>query len=73
MDKLFWSYIILFSLLVTLWGKGWLAILCFAALSSPSLANDRRVPVNNLQIQLSFAPIVEQTAPAVVNIYAKNW
>ena len=36
------------------------------------MADDRRVPVNNLQIQLSFAPIVDETAPAVVNIYAKK-
>ena len=30
----------------------------------------RRVPFSREEIQLSFAPLVEQTAPAVVNVYA---
>ncbi len=30
----------------------------------------RRVPLGNAEIQLSFAPLVERTAPSVVNIHA---
>lgn len=32
----------------------------------------RRVPFGNEQIQLSFAPLVKETAPAVVNVYASS-
>ncbi|MCB1390530.1 MAG: Do family serine endopeptidase [Rhodobacteraceae bacterium] len=32
----------------------------------------QQVPENQLQIQLSFAPVVRQTAPAVVSIYARR-
>ncbi|UIJ73805.1 Do family serine endopeptidase [Aurantimonas sp. HBX-1] len=32
--------------------------------------SDRRVPGDNTEIQLSFAPLVKETAPAVVNVYA---
>ncbi|HEX2018680.1 MAG TPA: DegQ family serine endoprotease [Aurantimonas sp.] len=31
---------------------------------------ERRVPSGGAQIQLSFAPLVKETAPAVVNVYA---
>ena len=33
---------------------------------------DRRVPFGREEIQLSFAPLVKQTAPAVVNVYASQ-
>ncbi|MGB7318843.1 MAG: trypsin-like peptidase domain-containing protein [Planktotalea sp.] len=33
---------------------------------------DQKVPTNQAQISLSFAPLVKQAAPAVVNIYAKR-
>ncbi|WP_315919999.1 DegQ family serine endoprotease [Mesorhizobium sp. SP-1A] len=33
---------------------------------------DRRVPFGRDEIQLSFAPLVKQTAPAVVNVYASQ-
>jgi len=33
---------------------------------------ETRVPQNDLEIKLSFAPLVKQTAPAVVNIYAER-
>lgn len=33
---------------------------------------DTRVPSSALEIELSFAPLVKQAAPAVVNIYAKR-
>lgn len=35
------------------------------------LAQAQQVPQNAAQMQLSFVPVVEQAAPAVVNIYAK--
>ncbi len=33
-------------------------------------AEDRRVPASSGELQLSFAPVVERVAPAVVNVYA---
>jgi Do/DeqQ family serine protease len=39
------------------------------ALSSPAAAQDRRVPTG-AELKLSFAPIVQRVAPAVVNVYA---
>ncbi|MBM6596067.1 DegQ family serine endoprotease [Microvirga pudoricolor] len=35
-------------------------------------AQTRAVPESKAQVQLSFAPIVRQTAPAVVNVYASR-
>ncbi len=35
-----------------------------------SNSQTRRVPFGQQEIQLSFAPLVEQTAPSVVNVYA---
>ena len=40
--------------------------------SFPAAAQTKAVPQNNAQIQLSFAPVVKQVAPAVVNIYTKR-
>lgn len=37
-----------------------------------SFAQERDVPQSKGQIQLSFAPLVKKTAPAVVNIYTKR-
>jgi len=48
--------------------------LCFAlflALATP-LYSETRVPQSMLDIRLSFAPLVKQAAPAVVNIYAER-
>jgi len=39
------------------------------ALSGPAAAQDRRVPTG-AELKLSFAPIVQRVAPAVVNVYA---
>ena len=36
----------------------------------PGLAQERRLPESRQEIKLSFAPVVAQTTPAVVNIYA---
>jgi serine protease Do len=41
-------------------------------LSAPASAQQRAVPADKQQIQLSFAPIVRKAAPAVVNIYTKR-
>ena len=49
-----------------------LLVAAIALLSSfsPALAQDRRVPTSPGELKLSFAPIVQRTAPAVVNVYA---
>jgi len=39
---------------------------------SSGLAQDRVVPETAAEVQLSFAPVVKQAAPAVVNVYAKR-
>ncbi len=44
----------------------------FVFLAFPVAAQDRAVPENKAQVQLSFAPLVKQIAPAVVNIYTKR-
>jgi S1-C subfamily serine protease len=50
-----------------------LAIACLglvAGLLSPATAQQLRgVPENRLHMQLSFAPIVREVAPSVVNVY----
>ena len=40
--------------------------------TAAAAATERAVPQTREQIRLSFAPVVEQTAPAVVNIYTKR-
>ena len=44
----------------------------FALVSTvfPALAQDRRVPTSPGELKLSFAPIVQRTTSAVVNVYA---
>ncbi len=39
---------------------------------APAHADDKVVPQSARQIELSFAPLVKQVAPAVVNIYARK-
>lgn len=41
-------------------------------LAGPVVAESRQVPESQAQIQLSFAPLVREAAPAVVNIYTKR-
>lgn len=49
------------------------ATLTLSLLSLPSQAQQSRVvPQTQAEITLSFAPVVEQAAPAVVNIYTKK-
>ncbi|WP_137699521.1 trypsin-like peptidase domain-containing protein [Marimonas lutisalis] len=50
-----------------------LRILAFIlAMVAAPLAAETRVPQNQAEIALGFAPLVKQAAPAVVNIYAKR-
>jgi len=46
-------------------------IIFFFLLMPTALAAETRVPTSQGEITLSFAPLVRETAPAVVNIYAK--
>ena len=39
---------------------------------TPTAGPDRRIPFGQEEIQLSFAPLVRRTAPAVVNVYASQ-
>ena len=41
-----------------------------ASFAAPAYAQDRVVPTSPQQLKLSFAPIVQRTQPAVVNVYA---
>lgn len=45
--------------------------IAIALLSGPALA-ETRVPQSQAEISLSFAPLVREAAPAVVNIYARR-
>jgi Do/DeqQ family serine protease len=45
-------------------------LLIAAAAAMPAQAQDRRVPSSPTELKLSFAPIVQRTQPAVVNVYA---
>ena len=38
----------------------------------PPAPQGRRLPLGNSELQLSFAPLVKNTAPAVVNVYASQ-
>lgn len=49
-----------------------LVVLCLHLLHTPAQAQTRSVPESQEQIQLSFAPVVKKTAPAIVNIYTKR-
>ena len=44
-------------------------LLCLPSLAS---AQDKSVPQNRTEMQLSFAPLVKQTSGAVVNVYAER-
>jgi serine protease Do len=47
-------------------------LLAVLALSLPALADDKRVPASRAEVELSYAPLVKRTAPAVVNIYTRK-
>ncbi len=40
--------------------------------TQPQVQSDRRVPFGQQELQLSYAPLVKATAPAVVNVYASQ-
>src|SRR5690606_1766395 len=40
--------------------------------AGPTAGPDRRIPFGREEMQLSFAPLVKETAPAVVNVYASK-
>jgi serine protease Do len=48
------------------------AVLALAALCGAARAQEQVVPQSQAQIQLTFAPLVKQVAPAVVNIYTRR-
>ena len=48
-----------------------LAFMCVSLLGVPARA-ETAVPKSQAQVQLSFAPVVKTTAPAVVNVYSKT-
>ncbi|MCB9989849.1 MAG: Do family serine endopeptidase [Rhodospirillales bacterium] len=49
-----------------------LSCLVFWSLTPAAFAQERAVPSAQAQIQLSFAPLVKQVSPAVINIYTKR-
>ena len=51
---------------------GLVAALCAAAISAAHAQGNRAVPQSREQVQLSFAPLVRQVSPAVVNIYSRR-
>ena len=46
-----------------------IAALFAAGLSASAVAQERRVPTQS-ELRLSYAPVVQRVAPAVVNVYA---
>jgi Do/DeqQ family serine protease len=48
------------------------AVMLVVAAFQPASAQQRQVPTSPAQIQLSFAPVVQRVAPAVVNVYATH-
>ncbi len=57
-------------------GRGWVLslawVMIFAFGISGVRAAERIVPTRDAELQLSYAPLVRRTAPAVVNIYARK-
>ena len=49
-----------------------LVLVLAVALAVPALAETRQVPQAREEISLSFAPVVKNAAPAVVNVYASR-
>ena len=57
------------------WPGRALAALALALIANTPVAADqaaRAVPESRAQVQLSYAPLVKQAAPAVVNVYARR-
>ena len=49
----------------------WAAIILAGVSAAPALAEET-VPKTRADIQMSFAPVVKETSPAVVNVYARR-
>src|SRR5437868_7251100 len=49
-----------------------LVIILSSMLALPALAGQVAVPKSRAEIQMSFAPVVKETSPAVVNVYARR-
>src|SRR3954469_3203688 len=49
-----------------------LLLITLLGFADPGFAQQRALPESRQQITLSFAPLVKQTAPAVVNIYTRR-
>src|SRR5687768_3768619 len=48
------------------------AAILLSSLATPALAQEQRVPKTRADIQMTFAPVVKETSPAVVNVYARR-
>src|SRR6202140_2864658 len=48
------------------------AVVLVAVLLTSASAQQRQVPASSAQLQLSYAPVVQRVAPAVVNVYASH-
>src|SRR5712671_586845 len=46
------------------------ALVLLGSLPSGAPAQERRVPTSPTELRLSYAPVVQRAAPAVVNVYA---
>jgi len=55
-----------------LWASIFAAVVLLTLSAFPSAAASKRVPASQPEINLSFAPLVKKTAPAVVNIYTQK-
>ena len=42
------------------------------AAAAPAAGQDRRVPTSTTEVALSYAPVVQRVAPAVVNVFASK-
>ncbi|MCA8899832.1 MAG: Do family serine endopeptidase [Hyphomonas sp.] len=51
---------------------GLLVLVLLALAVSPLVANAQRLPDSEAEIDLSFAPLVKQVSPAVVNVYTQK-
>ncbi|MEY8830258.1 trypsin-like peptidase domain-containing protein [Sedimentitalea sp. XS_ASV28] len=49
-----------------------LGILALAILTAPVAIAETRIPQSQVEVSLSFVPLVKRAAPAVVNIYARR-
>ena len=58
------------SLPLTAFAAGSLFLLALVLLTVQASAQERRVPSTAAEVRLSYAPVVQRAAPAVVNVYA---